>query len=74
MAMFGVVTPCSLVGNYQSFGGTCCLNLQKTTEVKHSLKMSVVTYKTTKSHNPENHNQYTYASLNNKTTNLSFNY
>jgi hypothetical protein len=60
MLVFWVVTPCGLVGEYESFGGTYCLHLQgwhldPEMEAVCSSETLVPTFKSTRLYNPEDH-------------------
>jgi hypothetical protein len=59
IANFWVVMPCDLVGDYKRFGRTYSLHFQG--EVKMAAFLSsetlITTYKTSRHHNPEDHDQ-----------------
>jgi hypothetical protein len=56
IAVFWDMTPCSLVGRYEHFGGTCCLHLYPDGEGGDLFEMFVPVYLTTQYHIPEDYN------------------
>jgi len=54
--VFRVITPCTLVDEYQPFGGNCCLYLLSQTlkyEALYSSKILLIIYQFTRRHNLE---------------------